>query len=104
MGSGKRQAFSRGGNFRGLFEGVLSAYLRRNGREAPLRATREATLSECITAPLARLSLDGEEQIFRCSLCGALSLAVRWKVCAQLEPFGRGKDPAALPAIIPLAG
>jgi hypothetical protein len=46
MGSGKRQAFSRGRIFDGYFERVLGVYLGGNGREATWGGVREATLSE----------------------------------------------------------
>jgi len=100
MGSGKRQAFSRGGFFRAFFEGVWDAFLGGNGYDVSWGVVREATLSECITAPLARMSLERNDLMY----APALVLAVRRTVCAQLEALWGGKDPTALPATMPVTG
>lgn len=77
MGGGKRQAFSRGSIFGEYFEWRLGATLERNSFGTAWEAVREATLSKCITAPLARMSL----------------YAIRWTMYAQRETFGRGGEP-----------
>ena len=58
------------------------------GSNAPWGAVREAMLSECITAPLARMSLD----------------TVRWPVRVQLEIVQREKDAFSLFDTLPAVG
>jgi hypothetical protein len=100
MGSQKRQAFSRGGFFRGFFEWVWDVFLGENGHDTAWGAVREATLRECITAPLARMSLERDDLIYAPDQV----LVVRGMVCAQLEVFRGGKDPTVLPAAMPVTG
>lgn len=88
MRSQKRQALARGAFFGGECEQFWGTLLGRSGGEAAWRAGREATLSECITAPLARLSL----------------AAARDTVGGQLQTLAGGKNLAALPDAVPVVG
>jgi hypothetical protein len=100
MRGGKRQAFSRGDFFRAFFEGVWDAFLGGNGYDVLWGAVREATLSEWVTAPLARMSLEEDDLMY----APGLVLVVSRTVCAQLEALWGGKDPTALPATMPVTG